>query len=85
MYSFQFPLLAIEADSTPPPMMVVIGFLVVLGLLLVILLRGKPVRMLDAAVSHPPKPWTRGPAFAEQRRRAAAAACAVHLHTHARK
>jgi hypothetical protein len=66
------------ADDTP--IGVLIGFVILLAILVLTLVRGAPRGTPEVIDAQTPDRWTDGPINAENRRKAAAAAIAVHLH-----
>lgn len=80
--SHAMPIAQAVAEAQPPSVWAVIGFLVLLGLLLVILFRGAPNIMPEVGSGHPPRTWTGKPVETARRKRAAAAAYILHRHRH---
>ena len=84
MFHIHFSLLTLAQASSEggdPPAGVLIGFLVLLGLLILILTRGAPRSAPEVVDSQTPDRWKDSPVYAENRRKAAAAAVAAHLHS----
>lgn len=75
-------LLVAQADtsSSDPSAGVIIGFLLLLGFLILVLTRGAPRGTPDIVDAQTPDRWKDSPFKAENRRKAAAAAVAQHLH-----
>jgi hypothetical protein len=71
-----------QAETTPedPSIGVLIGFLILLGVLVLALTRGKPRGTPEVVDAQTPDRWKDSPLQAENRRKAAAAAIASHLH-----
>jgi len=69
-----------ETPTEEPSVGVLIGFLVLLGILILALTRGTPRGTPEIVDAQTPDRWKDSPVTAENRRKAAAAAIAAHLH-----
>ena len=84
MFHIQFSLVWLaqaQPASDDPSIGVLVGFLFLLGFLILVLTRGKPRTTPDVVDPQTPDRWKDSPVYAENRRKAAAAAVAAHLHS----
>lgn len=70
----------VNTSTEEPSIGVLLGFLVLLGILILALTRGTPRGKPEIIDAQTPDRWRDSPLQAENRRKAAAAAIAAHLH-----